>query len=351
MKLSFVLCTDSDGRLGFNNDLLYQIPLDMNRFMSLTVNNTIIMGYSTWLSLPKRPLQNRNNWVITENHVDMVTENETTKVFSSIDAMLRNGLREKSDSKYFVIGGSHLFTTIASHPIYKHYIESIYWSCVETTLCTVNVSDCVVFDVLSYFNTWKESEKWTAKNISGKLLQKTETSFDVSFITLTNPVSETESIPATLHENLPSGELQYLSLLKHTLDRGNVRATRNSSTLSGFGGRIVLDLSDGRVPLLTTKKMAWKTVIKELLWFVRGETDNHILQNEKVSIWNGNASREFLDSRGLHEYEEGDLGPVYGFQWRFSGADYKTCHTDYKGQGVDQLETIRKLLISDPTNR
>ena len=352
MKLQFILCTDLDGRLGFNNDLIYQIQLDMNRFTSLTNGQTVIMGYNTWKSLPHKPLQNRNNWIISEHHSDQINENENTKTFRSVKSMLQHGSCDNQNSKYFVIGGSILFTTIASHPIYKHYIECIHWTCVEKNVCTINTSECSMFDVRSYLNTWKLVEKWTAKNIPGKLLQKTETIFDVSFVTLCNPIME--SIPATVQlksGQLPSAELQYLSLLRHTLENGHVRTTRNASTLSGFGGRIVIDLSNGCVPLLTTKQMAWKTVIKELLWFVRGETDNHILQNEKVSIWNGNASREFLDSRGLNHYEEGDLGPVYGFQWRYSGADYKTCHTEYTGQGVDQLETIRKLLISDPTNR
>ena len=146
------------------------------------------------------------------------------------------------------------------------------------------------------------------------------------------------------------GETQYLALLQNLLD-SKERQTRNSQTLSSFGKRIVIDMKDDTVPLLTTKRMAWKTIIRELLWFVRGDTDNQKLIDEKVYIWTGNSSRQFLDSRGLINREVNDLGPIYGFQWRHSGATYKDCHTSYKGQGVDQLEYCRKLIIDDPTSR
>ena len=72
---------------------------------------------------------------------------------------------------------------------------------------------------------------------------------------------------------------------------------------------MVYDLRQG-LPLLTTKQVGYKTVLRELLWFIRGSTSNKELNDKKVHIWDGNSSREFLDSRGL-SYEEGDLGPVW----------------------------------------
>lgn len=75
------------------------------------------------------------------------------------------------------------------------------------------------------------------------------------------------------------------------------------------------------------------------------------MADKGIHIWDGNGSREFLDSRGLTNREEGDLGPVYGFQWRHFGAKYKDMHTDYTGQGVDQLaECIRKI-VDNPEDR
>ena len=86
-------------------------------------------------------------------------------------------------------------------------------------------------------------------------------------------------------------------------------------------------------PLLTTKRVFWKGVLEELLWFIRGSTNAKELTEKNVHIWDANSSRNFLDSSGFMDREEGDLGPVYGFQWRHFGAEYKDMHTDYSGQG------------------
>jgi thymidylate synthase len=83
-------------------------------------------------------------------------------------------------------------------------------------------------------------------------------------------------------------------------------------------------LKDGSIPILTTKKTAWKTCLKELLWFVRGDTNNKLLKEQGVHIWDGNSSREFLDSRGLQKYEVDELGPIYGYQWRHFNKPYVT---------------------------
>ena len=94
-----------------------------------------------------------------------------------------------------------------------------------------------------------------------------------------------------------------------------------------------------------------KGIIHELLWFVSGCTDARKLQDKGVSIWDGNASREYLDKVGLTENREGDLGTVYGFQWRHFGAEYTTCDDDYTGQGVDQLQEVIKKLKTNPYDR
>lgn len=110
------------------------------------------------------------------------------------------------------------------------------------------------------------------------------------------------------------------------------------------------DLSES-FPMLTTKDVFWRGVAEELIWFVKGDTNAMHLSDKKIKIWDGNASREFLDSRGLQHREEWDLGPVYGFQWRHFGAEYKTMHDQYDGQGVDQLQDVIKILKEDPTSR
>jgi len=87
-------------------------------------------------------------------------------------------------------------------------------------------------------------------------------------------------------------------------------------------------------PLLTTKRVFWRAVVEELLWFIKGSTNSKKLTDKDIHIWDKNGSRDFLDSCGFIDREEGDLGPVYGFQWRHFGAEYKDMHTDYTGQGT-----------------
>lgn len=145
-------------------------------------------------------------------------------------------------------------------------------------------------------------------------------------------------------------EDQYLDMIRDILREGSLEEGRNGYTKSLFGGAMRFSLKNNTIPLLTTKKVAWKTCFRELMWFIRGQTDNKVLQEQKVKIWNVNASREFLDSRGLTHLKENDLGPVYGHQWRHFNAKYTTCHEDYTNKGVDQLGNIIKML-KDPSTR
>jgi thymidylate synthase len=108
-------------------------------------------------------------------------------------------------------------------------------------------------------------------------------------------------------------------------------------------------LENNIIPILTTKKVAWKTCLKELLWFIKGSTDNEILIQNGVKIWNGNSSRSYLDSIGLINNKENDLGPVYGHQWRHFNATYVDNKTNYNGKGIDQLQNIIDLLKNPST--
>ena len=139
---------------------------------------------------------------------------------------------------------------------------------------------------------------------------------------------------------------QYLSLVQKILKNGVSQKTRNGYTIATIGETLRFPLNNKEIPLLTTKKMAWKACLHELLWFMRGETDNRLLLKDDVRIWSPNASREFLDSRGLYHLEEHDLGPIYGHQWRNFNAPYKNCHENYADKGVDQLQNIVNSLKS-----
>ena len=145
-------------------------------------------------------------------------------------------------------------------------------------------------------------------------------------------------------------EYQYISLIKDILTEGKMIEGRNGKALTIFGSAMHFNLSNNRIPILTSKKVAWKTCAKELFWFLKGSTNNNLLNNENVHIWDGNGSREFLDSRELYDLVENDLGPVYGHQWRYFNAKYKDFNTDYSGKGVDQIKYIIDSL-NDPKER
>jgi dihydrofolate reductase/thymidylate synthase len=147
-------------------------------------------------------------------------------------------------------------------------------------------------------------------------------------------------------------EMQYLYMVDEVLKRGELRMDRTGvGCYSVFGKSMRFDLSKGKIPLFTTKRVFWRGVVEELLWFISGSTDVGVLQRKGIKIWDGNGSREYLDSVGLKDNEVGDLGPVYGFQWRHFGAKYINCKSDYKGQGVDQLSRVIELINRDPKDR
>ena len=144
-------------------------------------------------------------------------------------------------------------------------------------------------------------------------------------------------------------EQQYLNLVKEIIENGYDENGRNGKTRVKFGHTMRFSLRDGTIPILTTKKVAFRPCFEELFWFISGSTDNRLLQEKNVSIWNGNSTREFLDSRGLYDRAVGDLGPVYGFQWRHFNAAYVDRNIDYAGDGVDQLQNIIDDLKNEDT--
>lgn len=145
-------------------------------------------------------------------------------------------------------------------------------------------------------------------------------------------------------------ENQYLNLIQQIIENGTWELGRNGRVLSIYGASMHFSLENNKIPLLTSKKVAWKTCLRELLWFISGNTSNSILNKKNVHIWDANSSRQFLDSRGLNNYSENDLGPIYGFQWRHFNAKYDNCDSDYQNQGIDQLKYVIKCL-KDPNQR
>ena len=155
-----------------------------------------------------------------------------------------------------------------------------------------------------------------------------------------------------LYYTRQSEEYQYLNLLKKIIFTGTKKNDRTGvGTLSLFGTRMKFSLRNNTIPLITTKRTFWRGIVEELLWFINGSTNSNLLSDKNIKIWDKNGSLEFLKSRGITDRQQGDLGPVYGFQWRHFGAEYIDMHTDYTNQGIDQLANIIKTIKTNPTDR
>ncbi|TBC84266.1 thymidylate synthase [Rhizobium ruizarguesonis] len=155
-------------------------------------------------------------------------------------------------------------------------------------------------------------------------------------------------------------EYQYLDLIQHVLEKGDRRIDRTDvGTLSIFGAMMRFDLSDGTFPVYTTKRVFWKTAVKEMLWFLKGETNIQSLLRENVRIWTDwpldkyrkatgdEVSQEDFEARVLADDEFalkwGDLGPVYGKQWR--------RWVDADGNEHDQVASVIRTLKTNPSSR
>lgn len=181
------------------------------------------------------------------------------------------------------------------------------------------------------------------------LINKAHSENNQTILKTQNKSEENKENSALEQKNI--GEKAYLELVHNIIQNGKTRDDRTGvGTRAIFGTQLRFSLKD-QFPLLTTKRVFWRAVVEELLWFIKGSTNAKELSSKNVHIWDANASREFLDSVGLRDNEEGDLGPVYGFQWRHFGAEYKGTHADYKNEGIDQLANVIETIRNKPHDR
>ena len=335
---NIVVSVNNNDVIGYNNQLLIESKEDLKRFYQVTslskneFPNVVIMGYKTWLSIPesKKPLKYRLNIVLTKNHQSSIKCSENLIVFSDLQKTFQ-WLSENKTGEIFVIGGASIYEQCLRE--YNDSLERVYLTRFDNDYPVSDFTQLFPMDALQNMKCIQTFPKMTDHCYHMGVQKEIDFRFEVY------------SRPEISNR----GEQQYLDLLSKVLDEGVLTESRNSKVLTTFGERMEFDLNDG-FPLLTTKKMGYKTILRELLWFIKGSTSNAELQEKNVHIWDQNSSREFLDGRGL-SYEEGDLGPVYGFQWRHFGAKYDTCHSDYTNLGIDQLKNVIEQLKNDPTSR
>jgi thymidylate synthase len=319
MPLSFifsVVLKEGNMCIGNEGGLLYKIPGDLKNFKNITNGNTVVMGYNTWKSLPVRSLPNRTNIVITNSKS---YTKYGIRFLNTLD--FKNYVIKNKTEQIYCIGGSKIFKLFIEEPeltpekmIITHIKpdkEQLKEMKYDTTFDTQNLHK---YEIYAY----SENEEY--ENLKYRTI----------FYRLTDKKHQ---------------EYKYLETLQEILDTTNTRPDRTGvGVKSIFSKQLKFDISTS-IPMLTTRSVSFKNITEELLWFCRGDTDANILKKKGVNIWNGNTTREFLDSRNL-KYKEGILGPLYGFQMRYFGAKYP-----FKTHGFDQLEYVENLLKTDPFSR
>lgn len=308
MKLNLIFAMTEDYLFGIDNRLPWkECKDDMQHFKAITTdifkNKTVVMGKNTYNSL-KSPLVDRNNIVISK----------TNGNFSSLEDFVLN---YNVDSEVYIIGGKSLIEEALTK--YKNIVNNVY----------INIVKVQVLE--------GDNKVYLDKTIIKSLHPYLKSTVEKNDCTM---------YKYTLDEHQ---ENQYLKLLEKILKQGDYRQTRNANTYSIFSDKISFDLTKG-FPLLTTKKMFMRGIFEELIFFIKGQTNSKVLEEKGVNIWKGNTSIDFIKKSNL-PYEEGDMGPMYGFQWRHFNTAYENCNTDYRGKGVDQLSEVINLLITDPHSR
>jgi dihydrofolate reductase / thymidylate synthase len=356
MKLNLIYCKNNQNIIGYDNNLLFTIPEDIKYFKEITSQeyikghkNIVIMGYNTWKSIPDKykPLSNRINIIITKNHFhEMKFEDENIKVFNDFNFCYKYLEQEENNGNLlgdkFIIGGGQLYNHV--HSNYLHMVNKVYETIVLYNIIKSNHTHYT--NITDTKDLYPELDFRIDIYSDFKLINKKYNDSDK--VTVICNGETLHGVTYNIYQNIRymnNQEKQYLDLMKSILYKNNIKDSRNSKVISQFGEKMVFDLRNG-FPLLTTKRTPFKTILRELLWFIRGSTSNKELNDKNVHIWDGNSSKEFLESRGL-DYEEGELGPVYGFQWRKFGSKYG----EDESEGVDQLQNVIDLINNDPSSR
>ena len=317
---NIILAHDNQYGIGKNNELPWFFPSDMAFFKSKTSplnfldTAVVIMGRKTMESIPKHFLPNRINIVISKTYNK---NKEDLHIVDNFDKALEIA-NTYEGSKIWVIGGSSIYDMAFRHKdLNKIFITEINGNFNCDTF--VNLPKMKLVNKITF----------TEKEINTGKLHK---------------LNYCEYVP------LYNAEQEYLRLLEDIMKNGNLRQTRNAKVYSDFSRDIKFDVSKN-FPLLTTKRMFWKGIVEELLFFIRGETDTTKLSEKGVKIWEGNTTREFLDMMGeknnvFKSYNVGEMGPMYGYQWRYFNKPYGETNG-----GIDQFTNLIELLKKDKHSR
>jgi len=334
MKLNLIYATSAYNCIGDTNGLIWDIKDELRYFHSLTSkeNSVLIMGRKTFELIKDKLKPNNREYIIFTNNLNYnVNMNIPYKLYNNIYKCINDiyNLKEYENKTFWVIGGKQIYELFEPYVerIYKSFIhyyhtlnlyegDYIYYTHNETN------TNCISTDFKNSYDNITKKEymieyKIYEPNPDNKLLNK-------------------------CNENI------YLHILLKTLN-SNKRMTRNGYVYSYFSDMIKYNITN-TIPILTTKKMFIRGIIEELLFFIKGQTNSKILEAKNINIWKGNTNKQFLLENNLN-YEEGDMGPMYGFQWRHFNTEYTNCNDNYDNKGFDQFEFVINEILTNPYSR
>ena len=318
-QFEIIVAIDQGNGIAKEGNIPWNHPSDMRFFRDTTMGrgkNAIIMGRKTYETIPidYRPLRNRKCFIVSrtwkqEEHPEIGVCSSLVEALSAIGGSI------KSYDSVFIIGGEQ---------VYNEAIRDFMYLCKRIIVTKFKKNyDC------DQFFPWDAVKEYPADRDTQKTRDYARHFFS----------------PADIH-----GENTYLDLLRTILEEGESKPDRTGTgTKSIFGVQMRFNISE-RLPIVTTKKIFYENILKELLFFVSGKTNTKILEEQGVNIWKGNTSQDFIDKRGL-EYDEGDMGAMYGHQWRHWNAKYDGADADYSDQGIDQLSDLITNIRDNPHSR
>lgn len=294
-----IAAVDQEYGIGLRDAIPWSCPEDMRWYSYKTKGCALLVGRATWDTLPDKAKTGRSFFVVTS--ADR-TDQENVMFCKTPEAAMAKA--KHTGKRVGCIGGGALYKWAMT------LADTLYLSCIRGNF------KCDTFFPQLYDKPY--------------------------FLRSSESLSPDCVLQTWKRSNI---DRDYLDLLQHVMEHGALQKNRTSvMTRNITGAFLECDLAAG-FPLLTTKRVFWRGVVEELLWFLRGSTCSKELEDKGVNIWRNNTTREFLDSRGL-SYVEGELGPGYGFQWRFSGCEYPS-----REGGTDQIAEAIRLLQEDSCSR
>jgi dihydrofolate reductase/thymidylate synthase len=342
-----IVAVDSRMAMGMLQYGTYGIPWanlkeDMAFFKKITSEvddeanvNVIIMGYTTWTTLPMYYKKNnrRHNIVLsTRQHVATNGEEYCTNFDS---ALVRAS--HIPHERIVVIGGRSVYKVAIGH----YNLRNLYMTNIKINSYEYykNVEKMIYFpiDLETIGKTFETKEKTEYFDVA------TNIKYSISRLTVNDNPTEKDEIKFAVQEE------QYLSLVRKIMSEGINKNSRNGAIRSVFGHQMRFNI-ENYYPIWTVKRSFPKAIFEELMWMIRGQTNNKLLKNKGVHIWDKNSTAEYHEEYKL-PLEEDDIGAGYGFQMRHFGAKYVDCNTDYTGQGFDQLQYCINEIKTNPDSR